>query len=262
MEVNTSSTALIQCGGTLYERDAFLGALVRTEPTSRNFHYWIELTWRGVSMACPDLSCSRVVHRKDARGTTSLSEGTYSMQAMPVGKTLISALLIHVVHLRRAPAHKGAAPPCSMADVIHHSLAMQAGNCTVQCLQREPCASPAAPAPEPERLLMPQPFQARHRYQPAPVEAPVLAAAAPAPQSNAVCSCSSADRGMRPGPSMSFQYAGENAVLCLLAENAMHALRMLLQRLRATCDITPLSRRDGSIPCLSCLSAEPRCRPL
>ena len=28
MEVNTSSTFLIQCAGTLYERDAFLGALV------------------------------------------------------------------------------------------------------------------------------------------------------------------------------------------------------------------------------------------
>ena len=33
MEVNTSSTSLIQCGGTLYERDAFLGALVSNSAT-------------------------------------------------------------------------------------------------------------------------------------------------------------------------------------------------------------------------------------
>ena len=32
MEVNTSSTSLIQCAGTLYERDAFLSALVSLSP--------------------------------------------------------------------------------------------------------------------------------------------------------------------------------------------------------------------------------------
>ena len=97
---------------------------------------------------------------------------------------------------------------------------MQAGDCTVQCLQQEPCASTPAPAPVPEHLVALQPFQARHKYQPAPAEAPVLAAAAPAPQSNAVCSCSSNDRGVRAGPSITFQYAGErinlmyNRTLC------------------------------------------------
>ena len=102
------------------------------------------------------------------------------------------------------------------AGDISTPSAMQAGDCTVQCLQQEPCASAPAPAPVHEHLMASQPFQAKHKYQPAPAEAPVLAAAAPAPQSNAVCSCSSNDKGIRPGSSITFQYAGECTFPCII----------------------------------------------
>lgn len=35
MDVNTSSTSLIQCDGTFYEREAFFGALVFTPTPER-----------------------------------------------------------------------------------------------------------------------------------------------------------------------------------------------------------------------------------
>ena len=89
----------------------------------------------------------------------------------------------------------------------------------MQCLQQEPCsiapASAPAPvqAPKPEqaplRLVAQQPFVAKHKYKPAPVEAPVLAVSAPLPLSNSVCTCGSDTQGVRAGPVITFEYAGE-----------------------------------------------------
>jgi hypothetical protein len=96
---------------------------------------------------------------------------------------------------------------------------MQAGGCRVQCLQQEPCRNPPELAPVPAQAREPeeahqhfvrqQPFMAKHKYQPAPAEAPILAASAPPQQSNSVCTCGSTTQGVRAGPVITFQYAGE-----------------------------------------------------
>ena len=54
-----------------------------------------------------------------------------------------------------------------------------------------------------------QPFTTIHKYKPVPVEAPVLAVSAPPPLSNQVCACSSDTQGLRAGPVITFEYAGE-----------------------------------------------------
>ena len=127
--------------------------------------------------------------------------------------------------------HMAASPPAPQSHAVCLSkclrngiLPMQGGRCSVRCLEREPCKIAPAPAPQPEDLIVSHAFVAKRKYQPAPAEAPTLAALAPAPLSSAVCSCSSNDQGVRPGTSITFQYAGEVLQALMCSSDILRAL--------------------------------------
>ncbi len=142
-------------------------------------------------------ACTSTLARAPCGPTTTC--GKAQVSAAPLEAPIWQRQLKHLSHMLCARPHVPEMASCPCRE----------GGAVCGAWSKSHARSHPAPAPQPEDLIVSHAFVAKRKYQPAPVEAPTLPASAPAPPSNAVCSCSSNDQGVWPGPSITFQYAGE-----------------------------------------------------